>query len=174
MSKVKPVAGQWYEWQEQRVYCVGQDSHGHTIVNNECGTLNILRGKLIEELKHLPDCTGWDWQPPQPAEDPEEWVEITDSEHVLREGVDFVSYKEIEDWFPVTTFRGKVLSQVHCIARCRRKDLPKPKRTVTVPKWLVTDDVGSTWICEQSDEPSGMTFIEVHRVGETTYEIEET
>ena len=223
-----PVAGQWYEWQGSRVYCVGQNSHGHTIVNHECGTLNILRGKLIEELTHLPDCTGWDWQPetfpqywtanhesiayirrdsvthtvsvwrdghegawlskwdkvearsrtrltesealalldpkPQPAEDPEEWVEITDPEHVLRCGVDQVYY--YDQWNEVVGYAGCQVSMCTAPVRCRRKDLPKPRRTITVPKWLVILFDGDIEIVNCTETPIGK---EVHRVGETTY-----
>ena len=157
----KPVDGQWYEWQEQRVYCVGQDSHGHTIVNHECGTLNVLRGKLIDELTHLPDCTGWDW---------EEWVEITDPEHVVRECDYFNPYKVHPEggWTACCGSVGiKRGTRPDLGFRCRRKDLPAKKRTVTVPKWLCLS--GASWHVLDCSKPIG--FDEVHLVGETTYEI---
>ena len=241
----KPVAGQWYEWQGSRVYCVGQDSHGHTIVNHECGTLNILRGKLIEELTHLPDCTGWDWEPEtfpqywttletggqaafiklisesqwvcvrkdgsetqrnsyvlremllrdrtrlteaealalldkpqQPAEDAEEWVEITDPEHVLRE-CDWLNV--IVDNCPFTeagwtqcnsTVGSKVAQGYGCVFRCRRKDLPaKKRRTVTVPKWIITCKRNGQRTIKHQDNVTGYAadIYTVERIGETTY-----
>ncbi len=237
----RPTAGQWYEWQGNRVYCVGQDSLGHTIVNYECGTINVLRGKLVDELQHLPDCTGWDWAPetfpqywtkidptdtkiafvrridrntavvvypdgtdrgpdswyqsdrtrlteaealalldkPQPAEDPEEWV--VQDRVPARVGVDEFRWSCWQGYHfhvvqDTNIASGMKHGQVHegstLSLRCRRKDLPAPKRTVTVPKWLVIDDQGLTFIIEQSEAPSGSSYIEVSKVGETTYEIE--
>ena len=53
-------AGQWYEWQSgKRVLCCDSQR----IWARETETFII--GKDVE-LTHLPDCTGWDWQPPKP------------------------------------------------------------------------------------------------------------
>jgi len=113
---------------------------------------------------------------PKPAEDPEEWVEITDPEHVLRRLVDHYFSTELNEWTTVFESHGKKWRESNVKdlrVRCRRKDLPappKPRRTITVPKWLVIPYSGSPFVTEQSHQP--VWYKEVHRVGETTYEIE--
>ena len=69
-------------------------------------------------------------QQPQPAEDPDEWVEITDSTHVLREDIDWTTTKT--GWEPISIWDGETVGQI-CVDysgekikfRCRRRDLPK-------------------------------------------------
>ena len=53
-------AGQWYKDRNGAgILCVG----GNRFVR-EVGDVFGLWSN--EELTHLPDCTGWDWQPPKP------------------------------------------------------------------------------------------------------------
>ena len=53
-------AGQWHKDRNgARILCVG----GKRFVR-EVGDVFGLWSN--EELTHLPDCTGWDWQPPKP------------------------------------------------------------------------------------------------------------
>ena len=67
----------------------------------------------------------------------------------------------------------KRLTEAEALALLDPKPQPaQPRRTVTVPKWLVIDDQGLTFILEQSEMPSGSSYIDVSKVGETTYEIE--
>jgi hypothetical protein len=54
-------AGQWYKDRNgRRCICVGGDKR----FVREVGDVFCLWNN--EELDHLPDCTGWDWQPPKP------------------------------------------------------------------------------------------------------------
>ena len=287
MSKVKPVAGQWYEFDGERIWFVGRDYSGVAFVQRRNSLPEIMNDYDIACLKHLPDCTGWDWVKPEPetfpqywsansktiaffrrdsadrlvgvfkngcervevnpwdtidadnrtrlteaealalldpkpvadpdagcwhithdysnsdphhcrkpcvsgtlfcaehqedpkpkpAEDPEEWVEITDPEHVLRACCEMTAKGN-----------GKHRGYVRCAElgnvgkrvaecpgfyfRCRRKDLPKPRCTVTVPKWLVVYSDGKVGVYETDSKPRvDSVHKEVHRVGETTYEI---
>lgn len=328
VSENKPVAGQWYELDGKRLHCIGLKTNGRAYMEHDNENFEVLTERRQRYLKHLPDCTGWDWVPetfpqywtsysgaflrrdsqsqtvtvgkdgsevvwsgqfireagrkqiteaealalldkpqqaqlpeamqislgsgrvaittfdddkghglifrdsgadhqigeytgelqcvhypqpgeiyihcsnresavvlleqmqivleafnkPQPAEDPEEWVVLDPSQyadHMPRDGVDeFFNGRswEAHDWKHCRTTVGEfAMVSDESRVRCRRKDLPKPKprRTVTVPKWLVIDDQGLTFILEQSEAPSGSSYIKVSKVGETTYEIEE-
>jgi len=280
-SEVKPVAGQWYEYTHanERVLCVAQNNKDACVIQNKDGEFEVVYGFNFDRLKHLPDCTGWDWQPetfpqyydhglkgdrrngtafirrdsvekyacvsvdgcdktkyywnesckyyvrcgtwkqiteqqalalldqkqtagdwtedaahengkyqnkcftcgnvfvghkrrvqckvchdkPQPAEDPEEWV-VQDQVYP-REGIDQYRWLPDETWQDACgtwiSKHGRTYSNGERLeVRCRRKDLPAKKRTVTVPKWL----------CRLEEDP--FEYDEVHRVGETTYEIE--
>jgi hypothetical protein len=54
------VPGKWYENHiGVRCLCVGPG-------RLYCSNLGIFTMSPHELLTHLPDCTGWDWQPPQP------------------------------------------------------------------------------------------------------------
>ena len=54
-------AGQWYEDKNgARCLCIGSCSLAYT----PGGCVYHSNGDL--KLTHLPDCTGWDWQPPKP------------------------------------------------------------------------------------------------------------
>ena len=204
-SDVKPVAGQWYEFDGERIWFVGYGRDGVACFQRENCDPSWVVNSVTSRFKHLPDCTGWDWEPKplcngcgkkllpenawmedgcpcnspkgvndtQPAEDPEEWVEITDPEHVLRAGVDQYYSNALREWSAIADSHGHKWCKSYLRSyrvRCRRKDLPKPRRTITVPKWLVIYD-GScgTYTTECMTKPPGA---QVHRVGETTYEIE--
>jgi len=88
-------------------------------------------------------CWYWeaDFEATQPVESPEDWVEITDPEHLLRSKTDQVyRTKEYNDlsrfgWEDVDGLGGRRLAEVNkhqfSGARCRRKDLPmKPVETL--------------------------------------------
>jgi len=59
-------AGDWAVKQDGcRVYVVGRDSDGELWAQfGEGGNCELY---VEERLTHLPDCTGWDWQPAAPA-----------------------------------------------------------------------------------------------------------
>lgn len=67
---------------------------------------------------------------PQPAEDPDEWVEITDPMHMLRRDVDFTNTRH-DTWEPICFWHGQFIGKLHewgytdSRFRCRRRDLPK-------------------------------------------------
>lgn len=62
----------------------------------------------------------------QPVESPDDWVEITDPDHVLRpHGIDMVATKQGDTWYPCREYAWMKVSELeHCKFRCRRKDLP--------------------------------------------------
>ena len=69
---------------------------------------------------------------PAPVESPDDWVEITDPEHVLRVNIDEIFRVTTAAWSPTATWspvalRDKKLRDFnghYTKARCRRKDLP--------------------------------------------------
>ena len=82
-----------------------------------------------------------------PQESPDDWVEITDPEHVRRE-CDFVAGKtdHPDKWTPcVATIGWSQAAYPESKLRCRRKDLPVVKSPKYVPVRLVcsTEDIGS-------------------------------
>ena len=235
----KPVAGQWYENLGTRQHCIAvSESAGECVMQWKNGDFEIVEESDYEDLKHLPDCTGWDWEQetfpqywtanhesrafirrdsftrtvsvwrdghegawlsewdkaearsrtrltesealalldkPQPAEDPEEWV--VQDRVAPRDGIDQVKWSDwpTRNWMTASGHwdvkHGESLltnKNVTLSVRCRRKDLPKPKRTITVPKWLCRS--WGNWQVLECSKPIG--FEEVHRVGETTYEID--
>jgi hypothetical protein len=61
-------AGQWYESISGfRLLCI----KGSRVAND--GGEIVFLGSGVE-LTHLPDCTGWDWQPPKPEKRYREFV----------------------------------------------------------------------------------------------------
>jgi len=54
-------AGQWYRKRDGiRVLCCSSDKRFIRDIGD------VFRLWDDDELTHLPDCTGWDWQPPKP------------------------------------------------------------------------------------------------------------
>lgn len=75
----KPQAGEWWELESVgRVYVVGLDTDGDPvfIVNAGDDVDMYYMSMFIPIAKHLPNCTGWDWEPPAPVttESPDDWV----------------------------------------------------------------------------------------------------
>ena len=81
-----------------------------------------------------------------PVESPDDWVEITDPEHVLRFGIDqFVlkgnEYGDWKEYLPLSKCAKYYVRDFRDV-RCLRKDLPplpSPKR-IPVRLWLADDD----------------------------------
>jgi hypothetical protein len=116
--------------------------------------------------------------PPLPeaaTEDADPWVELP-MDHCLRPFVDQYEYEQGFDYIVgYSSLVGvKVGSTLRKKARCRRSQLPQPKaktRTITVPKWACKVGETDRWlVIEDQREPQ---FAEVHRVGETVYEVPE-
>ncbi len=121
----------------------------------------------------------------KPTSTDNDWVQIKNPNHVIRdtdeasskgnfrERLDFSNFLQSDASGFISCVEMKmtgkqIRDQSWAIFRCRRSDLPK--RTITVPKWLVSDFHGLTFIVEQSVAPQGHD--EVYQVGETTYEVE--
>ena len=234
------IRDRWYEFDGERIWFVGRDYSGVAFVQRRNSLPVIMNDYDIACLTHLPDCTGWDWEPEtfpqyykavqdaafvrrdsptqsvavwrsgaeefmpspfdpkrytqrlteaealallgkpnQPAEDPEEWV-IQD-QVPARAGIDEFRWSCWQGYhFHVVQDHNIACGMKHgqghegstLSVRCRRKDLPKPRCTVTVPKWLVVYSDGKVGVYETDSKPRvDSVHKEVHRVGETTYEI---
>jgi hypothetical protein len=83
--------------------------------------------------------------PPETVESPDDWVEITNPEHVLRKGIDQVleSGFSTHRWAVVELSEGIKAGQSGYVAfRCRRKDLPAKQpatKRVPVRLWVHRD-----------------------------------
>jgi hypothetical protein len=113
--------------------------------------------------------------PPTPVESPDDWVEIADHDHVIRDCDQVSDYGT--QWYAPSSMTG-ALGKRFCEVsfhrvRCRRKDLPpKPvTRTVVLREWVCRG--AALWSIEwASDKPQG--FYEVHPTGQTrTVEVPE-
>ena len=60
-TQKQPQAGEWWTCKGTRVRIVGLHSGGDYVCELEAGDLTIL--PLGRTWQHLPDCTGWEWQP---------------------------------------------------------------------------------------------------------------
>lgn len=138
--KKQPLPGEWWELEgEGRVYVSGYDNEGDPVYVRGGGARAdmMCMSQFLDGGTHLPECTGWNWEPPQPAqEDPEEWV--VQDRVPARAEIDF-------GWWDncivkPTTYRGwGVCKQSEAFGQrhgwkassnrilnvfCRRKDLP--------------------------------------------------
>jgi hypothetical protein len=58
----KPQPGEWWEIKGTRVFVIGYRNNNTTLMfEHECGTIESDRN--FGGWKHLPDCTGWLWEP---------------------------------------------------------------------------------------------------------------
>lgn len=75
----KPEPGQWLiaNDDDTKVFLIGKNSEGQWVIEWEDGTSSVDSG--LEDWHHEPDCTGWDWQPP-------DWV--TQDRVPARPGID--------------------------------------------------------------------------------------
>lgn len=148
-EKGQPLPGEWWETRNhERAYVVASlpenlpiqsSPHSHlagwVIADGRIRGVSWSRkGEWIAEcdggrdlIKHLPDCTGWDWQP-------HDWVELDPVNygwHVLRKGVDWFFCERENKWVSVYSLHDTTLSHINAKFRCLRKDLPvKPPETV--------------------------------------------
>ena len=61
--------GQWYSWNE-RVLCVSNDGRNPVFVrrsSGDDGSVSFVTVWQDSPVTHLPDCDGWDWEPPKPT-----------------------------------------------------------------------------------------------------------
>lgn len=61
MSEKKPQAGEFWEWSGVRLRIVGTRMNGSIVAEHECGHLEF--GCRIFDMKHLPECDSFEWQP---------------------------------------------------------------------------------------------------------------
>ena len=175
----KPVAGQWYEWGGKRVWLVGFDHDGLACIQAQDKEPVWISNRLARNMTHLPDCTGWDWQPetfPQYYDHGLKGDRRNGTAFIRRDSVEKYACVSVDgcdktkyDWnesckYYVRCGTWKQITEQQALALL---DKPKPatKRTVTVPKWLCSS--WGNWQVLECSIPVG--WEEVHRVGETTY-----
>ena len=75
-----------------------------------------------------------------PVESPDDWVEITNSDHKLRAGID--EFRNARGWAFVRESHGKTARQAGFLnVRCRRKDLPVPMTRQSVAEVCTSEPV---------------------------------
>ena len=111
-------------------------------------------------VKHLPDCTGWDWQPP-------DWVELDPVNygwHVLRANIDQCRHRNEEAWLAVAFLEGNTIEakKGNWQFRCLRKDLPQkpPELAVTSGGPYVSIEVHEKVVAERDALRARMREIE--------------
>ena len=136
----EPKAGQWWFCDKSKPGESATDA-GYLLLFNLPDNTWVMQKhqdgtdceiELLEHMHHEPRCTGWDWvipenEPEQPVESPDDWVEITDENHVLRSMVDRMSTSSGFEVY-VQGSEGKTVREMSAdfprTFRCRRKDLP--------------------------------------------------
>lgn len=175
-------AGQWWESRcGSRRYVVGVnprhngypfivvDEEGDTAEHTEEGHYYSHTTSDYDLVKHLPDCTGFDWvEPVEP-----DWVELTDPTHVMRRGMDQirVAGDPGDTWDPVNGFSGDTVGEYKGVyeVRCLRADLPvPPKKRVPVRLWNHNGAVR----CEAVDQ-HGQLLNEIHSDGSGGWYVED-
>ncbi len=78
--------GDWAEYKGVRYLCynVTSDGYGVYLVTESAygkdGHCSLASND--SDLKHLPDCTGWDWKPPKPISPPPGYRLLSDGERI--------------------------------------------------------------------------------------------
>lgn len=64
----KPQSGEW--WQNiagkgpiHRIYVIGENSRGELLFEDVDGNIEKVSDQWWHNWHHVPDCTGWDWEP---------------------------------------------------------------------------------------------------------------
>ena len=70
MSEKKPEAGEWWRRvvSQDIVFICGHDPEGDPVYS-EYGGITVdcdLMSEFLDNHEHLPNCTGFDWEPPKP------------------------------------------------------------------------------------------------------------
>ena len=140
------------EFRNSHEWAYVRDSHGKTA--RQAGFLNVrCRRKDLPVLvtpepcamcgdvscdcdcyKYAVEATGC------PVESPDDWVEITNSDHKLRAGID--EFRNARGWAFVRESHGKTARQAGFLnVRCRRKDLPVPMTRQSVAEVCTSEPV---------------------------------
>jgi len=119
----KPQAGEWW---------FANDGSGWVYIVGKAGRKTVFQlhhdGPIMTSLDwwsdwhHEPECTGWNWIKL-------DWVALTDPEHVLRKGIDWMQNQDGE-WFVVNAMGDCKLgsrTDLYKTFRCLRKNMPVPE-----------------------------------------------
>lgn len=137
--------GDWAEYKGVRhlVYNVTSDGYGVYLVTESAYGKHGHCSPASNDsyLKHLPDCTGWDWKPPKPIEPPEGYRLLTEGEKI--EHGDLFLF-EGKTWQPITNV--SLYKSVHYVPHARKiepKYRPFANAAEFAPhrdRWLRSDD----------------------------------
>jgi hypothetical protein len=72
---------------QNRVRVHGLNRNGHLVIEYESGRIELRMESEADDWTYLPDCTGWDWEPPKPKT---RTVELTKWLYWDTEGREFV------------------------------------------------------------------------------------
>lgn len=187
MSKVEMKVGEWYEQKDsERWQCIAEvpvDSSWPFICCNSDGEIETFTANgsyyadedesLNDLVRHLPGCTGFDWQEP---EIPEGWRRLADDEILTREdkylqpnGKLYTVFcyegqkvrTVIDNWGTASTFPYAIIRKIE-------EPKPEPKfkvgDVVYVNKPKTNDILGISWV-RPMDEHDGKQYT-VHHVTE--------
>lgn len=67
-----PQPGEWWfaNYMSERLFFHGRNQHGHLFFESKSGCTSAISKDDWSDWHHEPDCTGWDWQPPQKQAEP--------------------------------------------------------------------------------------------------------
>jgi len=163
-----PKPGEWWQRDSdsgERVFICGNNKDGEIVYQwSRVSTDVAVAFGSWTEWTHLPDCTGFDWVPP---EHPDDWITLPFF-HRMRSEIDF--YKNaIGQWVPFCDDNRTFLAGAFPETRCRRKDLPVPTpepdvRRIDVRLWgkrevILSDCTSAFLFARQSD--AGDDMVEV-------------
>jgi hypothetical protein len=102
--------GDWLDWNGSRYLVIDRyETAGAArldIIGCDRKTVTT-RIAVCDVLKHLPDCTGWDWQPPKQIEPPEGYRLLTTADTILA----------TDQWWHWHEYWDELDSQSRCIGQ---------------------------------------------------------
>ena len=177
MSKQKqPMAGEWWTLGDFRVYVIGK-----AIENNEYAVQEEdleVHGRLLSGWDHLPECTGWGWQPNKAPREfdvspGDGWRWLGDDEIV--QASDEVFRADEGMFVKPMTRAGKTVTHFASDDYPVRRRLEVPTtRTIklcSVVYWDRPEAPMSTILTEQELERHRKAWRTMHVVNETTVEV---
>ena len=181
MSEQKqPMAGEWW-WLEEVIYIVGYTASGNFIIEFADGKTHLcwpLRACEFETWQHLPDCTGWGWQPNKALREfdvspGDGWRWLGDDEIV--QASDEVFRADEGMFVKPMTRAGKAVTHFASDDYPVRRRLEVPTtRTIklcSVVYWDRPEAPMSTILTEQELERHRKAWRTMHVVSETTVEV---
>lgn len=131
-----PQPGEWHGRGKSRVFICGRTDDGDLIWRFHPNGDLYFNTLDWSGWEHLPDCTGWEWQPSPPqASPPQKWFDLTPmDDHVLRLNIDEVRHGG--EWcFFAKSFEIRIRDAKKRWPgwefRCRIEDAPHPGDTPT-------------------------------------------
>lgn len=180
MSKeIKLEAGQWYRTRGRGiVYCVGRKPdqanqlYPWVICRDSGDNMSFLdNGRYSETIanhsydliEHLPDCTGFDWEPPKPIEPPEGWRLLNEGETISIDDLWFCGGKWSNFTFDEAVICGDKWTAKNALMA--RKIEPKYRAFVSLDEALPHCD---GWLVNESGHK--IRVDKVNKVGIGTYD----